>query len=460
MAVFPFVRTGFRMEVDYNEGWNVYNAMLVANHQLLYPVRYGWTSVNYPMLWFVILAHLHRFTNDYLFTARALSLVGLLGSCALVGATVRQLGASLRASCLAGFFCLALFVTEANQYVGMADPQLLAQMVFLAGLLVYLKNRDSALGLAAAALLFVLGGSIKHNPIDLPLTVLIDLLFIAPRRALWFTGCGALFAIVSVWLNIHYGGPFFLAQLLAPREYSIGRAVTQGASVLSPLLLPLGIAIFVAVTVSRDVRRRVAGILLVTSLSLGLYFKGGSGVSVNAFFSAFIAISILIGFFFEDTQRTKIIHSGGWGCDLVPVGIFMWLFIPWLLVPELDTGDWNPIERLAEARSNQDQFTQEVRVLKGINGPVLCESLLLCAFSEKPYIYDPFNTNRLIHVHKLDPEPIVSGIQSQHYAAIQLDDSLQNQNGSERFDPAFIRAISGAYHLRASTKIGWIYVPN
>ena len=53
-AIVPFARAFYRVEVNYNEGWDVYNAAVVAAHGQLYPARSGWTSVNYPMLWLVL----------------------------------------------------------------------------------------------------------------------------------------------------------------------------------------------------------------------------------------------------------------------------------------------------------------------------------------------------------------------------------------------------------------------
>ena len=72
------------------------------------------------------------------------------------------------------------------------------------------------MGLALSALLFVLAVSIKHNPIEFPLAVLLDLLLVAPRRALWFCACGMILLAASVGLHLHYGGPYFLDAMLAP----------------------------------------------------------------------------------------------------------------------------------------------------------------------------------------------------------------------------------------------------
>jgi hypothetical protein len=459
MAAFPFARACYRVEVDYNEGWNVYNAALIADHYWLYPVRYGWTSVNYPMLWFVILAQMHRVTHEYLFTARALSLVGLVGCCLLVGAIVRRLGGSRRVSWLAGLFCLALFSTDADQYVGMADPQIFAQMFFLAGLWVYLWRRSSLAVLAGVALLFVLGGSIKHNPIDVPLAVLVELVLVSPRRAVWFSACGLVFAGVSVALNTHFGGAYFVAQLLAPREYSVAKAFRQTFTVMGPLLLPLCAAVSMAFVLRKDKERRIAGILLATSLPIGMYFNGGSGVSVNAFFSAFLAIAILCGLFFEEVRLGRLNWGTKRNVAYVPLMFFGWLIIPWLLVPKIDTGDWNPARKLAETRASEERFTQEIALLEAKKGPVICESLLLCFFAGKPYIYDPFNATRLIHLDKLNPQPMLDDLSNQRYAAVQLDEPIEQERHSERFDPAIVIAIEEAYQASFVSEDGEILLP-
>jgi hypothetical protein len=57
-AAYPFSRAFLKTQITYNEGWNAYNAMKVAEHQPLYPSAYGWTSVNYPALSFHLIAAL------------------------------------------------------------------------------------------------------------------------------------------------------------------------------------------------------------------------------------------------------------------------------------------------------------------------------------------------------------------------------------------------------------------
>jgi hypothetical protein len=45
-ASVPFARAFYRVEINYNEGWNVYNAATEAAHRQLYPAAAGWTNNN------------------------------------------------------------------------------------------------------------------------------------------------------------------------------------------------------------------------------------------------------------------------------------------------------------------------------------------------------------------------------------------------------------------------------
>lgn len=457
-AVVPFARAFFRAEVNYNEGWNVYNASVVAGHQMLYPVKYGWTTMNYPMLSFVLMAWLHRLTHEYLFTARVVSLLSITASSVLVGAIVRRLGCSRRAALLAGWFCLAMFCANADLYVGADDPQMLAQVFFLAGLLVYVQQRESMTAIAAAALLFVVGGSIKHNLIDFPLAVLIELALVSTWRAVWFSVCGICFAVVSVALHLHYGGPEFLSQLLAPRGYSTGKVVDQFVNVFGPLLIPFCVALGTAFAVRRDVRQRIAVILLTTTIVVGGYFSGGDGVSINALFGAMFAVAILMGVFFDGVEMERWEWtSKPWveqRAAYVPVVLFVWMVIPLIL-----SGNWNPVARLRETAAAEKRMDAEVALLREQQGPALCESLLECYFAGKPYVYDPFNATRLIHFGKLDARVVVDGLRARQYGAVQFDGPLTEEIRSERFDGAILKAIEENYAPVLTNEDGEIYFP-
>lgn len=449
-AAFPMARALLSIEVDYNEGWNVFNAATVAAHRFLYPIKAGWTPVNYPMGWFALLAGLHPWTGDYLFTGRALSLIGLAAQALLVAAIVRRLGASRQAAWIAGWLTVAVFATSADGYVGMNDPQMFAQAFFLAGLLVYVIWRQSWIGLAAAALLFVLGGSIKHNPIDFPLAVLVDLALVARLRAAWFALCGLALAAILVWLNIQFGGPHFIAQLLAPRTWSATRAIVRLGVGLGPLLLPMGLALAAAFALRKDAHQRIAAVFLVTALCVGGYFGGGAGVSINALFPALIAMVILLGLLVDRYATLPAIMVG-------------WLVIPWLILPgighDFAAETWEPVSRYRAALRQQDRVAEEVALLRSVPGPVLCESLLDCYWADKPYLLDPFNATRLIGFGLLDGAWLVDEIKEQRFGAVQLAESPATRPDTERWPPEVLAEVERSYQPALANEDGVIYLP-
>jgi hypothetical protein len=61
-TVCPVVRSFYHFEINYVEGWNVYNALKVAQHVPLYGAKYAWTTVNYPALSFYVIAYISHIT--------------------------------------------------------------------------------------------------------------------------------------------------------------------------------------------------------------------------------------------------------------------------------------------------------------------------------------------------------------------------------------------------------------
>ncbi len=460
-AIVPFARAFYRVEISCNEGWDVYNAAVVAAHGQLYPAKTGWTTVNYPMLWLALVAWLHHWTHDYLFTARVLSLLALCSCCVLVGAIVRRLGAGRRAALLAGFFCLALFSVAAifPCFVGIDDPSIPSLAVYMAALWVFLLWDRSRLGLAFSALLFVLAFSTKHSPLEFPLAAFAGLLLVSLRRALWFAVCGLIFLGAAIALHFHYGGPYFLRDLLGPRSYSLAKVPLMLGVIWGPLLVPLGISLYAAYSFRRDPRRRVAAFLLLFALLVGGYFLGGYGVSINAMFGAFLAMSILLGLYFDRVSS----RSQRWAL-YVPAAVFAWLLIPWLVVPPLDDRgaaqlNWNPPLALEQTAAAQARFDQEVALLRGQPGPALCESLLRCYYARKPYVYDPYNATRMVGLGQLDPQVLVSALSRLQFGAIQLGGSIDDSRRAELFAPPILAAIRDYYYPALQNQDGAVYLP-
>jgi len=458
VAIVPFYRATLRMEIKYNEGWNAYNAVALSHHAELYPVRYGWTMVNYPVLSFVTLAQLGQFTHDYLFTGRMLSLLSLLLCCLFAGIIVARLTSSARNGVLAGAFCLGVFCAGADTYVGMNDPQMFAQTFFMAALLVYVIGRDRPLALSLAALLIVAGGNIKHNLIDFPLAIAIDLWLTSRRRMSFFLGMLLLFEIPAFYLNVHVGGPYFLDHLLIPRRYSLERAMAGGFDYYMPLLIPMAAAVAAAMSAYRNSQRRILAIFLPCSFAVGMFFSGGHGVSINSYFSCTLAMAMLIGLFLHESGAPRWQWLSARWSVVAPLALFFWLLIP-MQVNDL----FPPWEQVKDLRASEHRFDQQVDFMRSHPGPALCESILRCYYAEKPYIVDPFNAVSLIESGKLDEIVLVRAIRSRQFSTIQFDrpprpDGLPNA-AAERFTPAVLEAVRDSYVPALRDSDATIYVP-
>jgi hypothetical protein len=475
-AAYPFSRAFLKTQITYNEGWNAYNAMKVAEHQPLYPTAYGWTSVNYPALSFHLIAALGRFPSNYLFTGRFLSLAGLCLSGLMAGLIVWQITRAKLAAGLSGLFLVAVFCANAKGYVGMDDPQMLAQFFFMAGLYVYLKGNRSGWALEFTALLFVVGGNIKHSLIEFPLAVLLDLLFTSPRKALRYAFAGTLMAVISVVLTIRIDGSAYISPLLASRGYSWKGAILQACDVLLPILPFALVALWMARYCWKIPAQRVLALLLFCALPLNTYFSGGSGVTINSMFGSMLAIVLLVGVFLGEFFKLPRGRLKSVAPPVVIAAFFLWLAVPMVIAGDpliisatiypshIDySGNWRTDLALERSLAGRQRFSEEVTFLRQQPGPALCESLLRCYYGGKPYLYDPFDATRFLALGKLDANVMVSRLQNHEFGAVQMSSSVEEKLGGRwpdsHFAPPILRAIQQYYSPGFTNEDGIIYIP-
>ena len=456
-AIYPVVRALYHFEVNYKEGWMVYNAVAVARHQPLYATKYGWTTVDYPAVSFYIMAYLSRFSHDYLLTGRFVALGSFAACCALIGLIVRKLTGHFAPALFAAIFCAVLFFAAATQYIGLDDPQMLAEVFFLGGLLLYISRPPSVGRVALIVFLFVLGGNIKHNLLDLPLAVFIDLWLSSRRKALQFLLFSAVFVACSIAVSIKVAGPFFIQNMLSVRPYSLLGALGDFIYYYYAILLPFVAALIWAVRARGNSSERVIRIFFFSSLFTGMLFSGGSGISINVYFGNFLAISIVMGMLLGAVWRapSTFLKYEFLGRRSVPLILFGSLLVPFAL-----SGYSNVPRRVAELPEKQRRFDAEVSFLKAQPGPAICESLLRCYYAGKPYIYDPYSATRLVNLKKLDSSQLVGEIQKAQYGAIQLHGPLPSlERPNERFPADVLDAIGSYYNLSVQDQDCAIYVP-
>ena len=456
LMVYPVLRAFSMLEVGYNEGWNVYNAVVAAHHLPLYGQKYGWTTVNYPVLWFYIIAWLHRIGLSYLAAGRMLSLVSLLVSCFLVGLVVWQLSRDYRSALFSCLFCSAVFCIAANEYVGYNDPQMFAQVFFLCGFLVYISGPPRFSRLALTALLFVFGGSIKHNLVEFPLAVLMDLAFVGRKRVLQYLSISAVFVGISICSNTIVGGLFFVSNILTPRSYSFKKAILQFMEFgFGPVSLAMMAALVWSAASLKDKRLRVLAILFLASLLVGSVSGGVIGVWVNSYFDIYLSLSMIVGFIMLRVWQGQIGNGHAWAVVGAPLALLL-SFVPvWAASPSLFRG---AISALVE---KQDQFKSEVAFLRAHPGPAFCESLLRCYEAGKPYEYDPFNSANLVKLGKLDAATLVDRLSRGELAAVQLCCSIDFLKGDDDpfIIPQTLSALQTYYELGLAHEGCYIYVP-
>jgi len=450
----PTVRAFYRLEINYNEGWNVYNTQAAMEHRPLYPLKYGWTTVNYPFLSFYLVGYASRFIGDYLLTGRLISLVAFLLSCILVGLIIKKLTGGWGPAVFGGAFCVGLFCSRFPDYVGMDDPQMLAHPFFLFGLWLYMGDPPSTLRLAGITSVFALGGNIKHNLFPAPIAVLCDLLLTSASKAVRFVVFGVVFLVLSIAINMLVGGPFFVSNLLAPRAYSLVKIRTVFFTLYPPLGLPLAISAFWSIWQLRNRQTWVISFYFFWSLLIGAAFVGGAGVNANTFFDNFFAMSIIMGACLDSLWKAPIpnLGRGSPGRFLVPVLLYSTVIMMFVLA-----GVRIP-ESLSELQELERQFDAEVSFLVAQPGPAICESLTLCYEAGKPYVLDPFNSTRLVRLGKLNSNDLAKQIAEKKFGAIQTYHPV-NQRPNSGFPVDVLDAMDRYYVEAFKGHEGYFYLP-
>jgi len=304
--------------------------------------------------------------------------------------------------------------------------------------------------------MFVLGGSIKHNLVEFPLAVLVDLALVERKKALQYLSISAVLVGASIYVNAIVGGPFFVSNILTPRAYSLKKAILQFMEYgLGPLPLAMIAALIWSAASFKDKRLRVLAILVWASILVGSVSGGVIGVWVNSYFDIYLSVSMIVGLIMHEVWRGQIGNRRAWAAVGVPLALLL-SFVPvWASGPPLF---YKPISALAE---KQDQFASEVSFLRAQPGPAFCESLLRCYEAGKPYEYDPFNSANLVKLGKLDAATLVNRLNRRELAAVQLCCSIEFLKGDD--DPAIIpqmlSALQTNYELGLAHPGCYIYVP-
>jgi hypothetical protein len=440
-------RSTYRQQIMFNEGWNAYYAHAASAGEPLYATRPDRVAVNYPPLSFHIVGALGRVLKDMNLAGRWLSLVSLLWVTLCAALIVRKISGDDVAAALAALFCVGWFAFFAPTYIGVNEPQMLGHALILSALLLYIAGPDSALVLAGVCILCCAGGFVKLNLFPFPVAISLHLLWRSRKRFAFWAAAAVITLAVFLGLTLRVDGPYFFQHLLSPRGYSFARAAMVTAlffRLFGPALVACGVWSF------GRFRRSPAAVLILAfliSLVSGIYFGGGSGVSLNVFFDSVIAMSMIAAL-----AVSELAQLAGAG---TMKGLAVMAVVPVMLSGGLLIAGREPsVPQRPELATAQSAFLDDVAYVKSRAGPALCLNLLLCYEAGKPLHFDPFTTGERMDTGRLDARHVADELTGRKFSVIQMLD--EEYTG---FPPSLVASLNSSYRVERRSPGGAFYVP-
>ncbi len=413
--IYPVLRLPILAPLDANEGWNALQAMRAMGEAPLYPAADSFFFNNYPPLSFYIVGLVGTVFGDDIIAGRVISLLSVFAIAVNVGITVRNLGGARQPAIVAGILVVAILSKSFVGYVGMNDPQLLAQAVMSAGFAVFTAAPDRPRNMIAAAAIMVLAGFTKHNIIAMPLAVttwLVQYDRAALRR--WLLFCSTFLALGFAVCALLYGWDFF-AQLLTPRKYILFQLVTLLGR-MQAFVVPLVIWAIFAIQFRHDRRVNLVNHLIAAGgLSYALARLGDS-VAENSLFDLALASSIALGLALSRVAETKFAER--FGDEKARLAILAALCIKMVLLPQHELP--HLASHLNEMRGQAASIAPTIAFMRLRPGPAICEDLALCYWSGHLSAYDAFNAQQAADHGKRDMDELRRRIRNGDFVLLQL----------------------------------------
>jgi hypothetical protein len=391
--IWPLWRATLPLEIWGNEGWNAFHADTAARGGVLYPDPDGLVANNYPPLSFLLIGWLGRlFGVDPLYLGRALSLIATIALGIEAAAIVRLFGGRTAAAAVGGLWLIATLARFFDFYVGMNEPQLLAQALMTAGFVWFLARMQTGRAVEPAVLAMVVAGFFKHNIVVMPAVALLWLASRDWRHALRAALIGSAAAAAGLALCAIVYAPDFVADMLMPRSYHLDRALHATGRL--QFVLPALVVWAIWAWSERDgPPARFSALLIGTALLSYLVQKSGAGVDENAQFELVIATAVGVGLAIERLP----LGNWRWPARTVALAVFAVLVVRLLLSTRIEFGYVlaSPDYRALAAEHARITGAEIARVA-AMPTPVACKNLVVCRAAGKPFVYDAFKVEQMI----------------------------------------------------------------
>ena len=463
---------GFIFERNYNEGWNVYNAQRLIDHELIYDSDY-WRINNYPIFSFLLVVSVNFIVHDLLLSGRIISLVSFVTVGILAAATIRRFGgdridAVFGGGCARGFCYLV-----APSWVAADDPQTLAEALMIGGFVSYISRPPDRISLLRTAVLVMLGGFVKHNVVAIPLAITFDMAIRSPRRLSFWFGCCTGLAVSGIGVTHLVAGGAFVDHLLSPRVFAWYGARYHLMKYLRLSEFPFAIILLFARPIFwRD--RHILAAYGIISISAAAIFAGFEGTSYNMFQDAAVFLALAAGVMlhelrgFISAEASVNARAAKFALSVAPLLLAQPILVrsPEAFAQIYRAGGLLEIDRRAERF-----FLAEAEFVSGSHGPAICESLLLCFRAGQPFTLDPFNSRELILAGKLDQNELIQRIAARAFGVVQLRADIcddpeavychirHDRRKFDRFTDDVLYAVDRYNQIAWRSQDGTFYVP-
>ncbi|HKK72484.1 MAG TPA: glycosyltransferase family 39 protein [Candidatus Krumholzibacteria bacterium] len=449
----PVVSIGDPVSRNYNEGWNALHADTVMHGGDLYPEPGAPVFNNYPPTSFLVMAVLGAIFGDPLVAGRVVALVSLIVVVVCVGRIASAIAACRAIGVLAAVLALGLVTVHYDQYVAMNDPQLFGHALQFLGLTLFVRRLDDPRARLGSLVLVVLGGTVKHNLVAVPLALVVWMLWHRRAQAPRFVSTGvALVAVGVLAMFLAHGSDLFAGVLGHARTFVAYRAANMIAAWLVPLAPVLGAGLLTVTLGRRDPRVDLLALVGGIGLLTGAVFAGGGGINYNVVYDAVFAASALaalgVNHLARAVRSAPDTHDAVRAVASIAVGLTVLLALPARLAEDRTELRERPAE-LAAARA-------DLAFLENHPGPIFCSTLALAHWAGRDFEVDTFNFGQAVRTGARDDEDLVARIVAGEFAVIQFNE------WSRRVDltPDVLDAIETHYRpARTSPAHGRFYVP-
>lgn len=418
-----------------NEGWTAFHAADAALGRPLYPPPGSLFYNNYPPLGYFLIGGLGRVIGDTILAGRLLSVVAFLMLVSGVFSALKAMGCARRAALFGAGVFAATFLYDYD-YVGVSDPQILANAVQLMGLVVLLKAPRTTISMALAALIFVLAFFIKHAVIAQTLVAGLWLLATDRKSGLKFAGFGLVFGAIGLFLfRVAYGQDLF-AHLHDPRVWWVYFALWALGGRLPAAILPLASIGVLAWRFRTDKYVVFCVAYLLVSIALAFWFLGGAGTGGKMLFDAVIALGLCAGIGLQRWGEANPKMEKWFAlCQFLPVVM--------IITFKSATGKM-PHHWLSSENPAVTDSARDIAFLQAQKGPVLCGEPALCFRAGKGFEIDLWGYQEAVAVHARDGHELLDMIRARRFTALQLGRPPNALDAPPEGDPKWSATISRA----------------